>query len=145
LTTIFTIGYEGHTPESFVAKLLRNRVEALVDIRELPISRKKGFSKSALAELLATHGIRYVHMKRLGSPSQIRHDLYHTGQREQFFIEFSRYLEGEIDALQEVSKLSREARICLMCVEQMPEACHRHLVADALQATTRQEVVIQHI
>ena len=142
---IMTIGYEHHTPQSFVDRLQRNNVGVLVDVRERPISRKKGFSKTRLAQLLSDSGIGYVHIKRLGSPAAIRHDLYHTGQHEEFFREFTRYLEGEIESLEEVICLSRESRVCLMCVEQMPEVCHRHVVADAIKQRLGQEVQIVHI
>ena len=43
-----TIGYEGLKPEDFLGKLKENNVSVLVDVRQNPISRKQGFSKSRL-------------------------------------------------------------------------------------------------
>ena len=45
---LYTIGYSGFDIESFIDKLLLNEIECLIDVREIPISRKKGFSKNAL-------------------------------------------------------------------------------------------------
>ncbi len=51
--TIATIGYEGSTIEDFVAALRHASINVLIDVRELPLSRKKGFSKNQLAGVLA--------------------------------------------------------------------------------------------
>ena len=45
---IFTIGYEKSTIDEFVDRLADAEIEVLVDVRELPLSRKKGFSKNGL-------------------------------------------------------------------------------------------------
>jgi hypothetical protein len=44
-STLFTRGYEGLTNEGFIARLQTAQVKTVVDVRELPLSRKKGFSK----------------------------------------------------------------------------------------------------
>ncbi len=46
--SIFTIGYEGLDLAAFTGLLARHGIETVVDVRELPLSRKKGFSKQAL-------------------------------------------------------------------------------------------------
>jgi uncharacterized protein (DUF488 family) len=50
-----------------VAKITR-----LIDVRELPISRRKGFAKTALSTALAVAGIEYVHLKGPGDPKDGR-------------------------------------------------------------------------
>ena len=47
--TVFTIGYEGLDIGAFMSLLAEHGIETVVDIRELPLSRKPGFSKKALA------------------------------------------------------------------------------------------------
>lgn len=42
-----TIGYEGFEQSDFLNVLRDADVETLVDVRELPLSRKKGFEKDA--------------------------------------------------------------------------------------------------
>ena len=64
--TLFTFGYEGLPIEAFIQRLRDARVELIVDVRELPLSRKKGFSKTALREHLAAAGIGYTHIPAQG-------------------------------------------------------------------------------
>ena len=45
-----TIGYEGLSLEEFFGLLREGRVERIVDVRQMPLSRKKGFSKNVLRE-----------------------------------------------------------------------------------------------
>ena len=49
MTELATIGYEGSAIEDFIATLKLANIEILLDVREIPLSRKKGFSKNALA------------------------------------------------------------------------------------------------
>jgi uncharacterized protein (DUF488 family) len=46
---VFTIGYEGRDIDEFVICLKDFNITRLIDVRELPLSRKRGFSKSTLA------------------------------------------------------------------------------------------------
>jgi uncharacterized protein (DUF488 family) len=76
--TLFTIGYEETTAESFLKKLESAGVQMVFDIRELPQSRIPGFSKNALSEKLRRKGIDYLHVRELGSPRELRHQLRET-------------------------------------------------------------------
>ena len=69
---LFTAGYEGLDIDSFLAGLRHAGVEKVVDVRQLPVSRKKGFSKTSFAEQLRASGIEYEHVKALGCPKPIR-------------------------------------------------------------------------
>ena len=70
-----TIGYEGHTLESYLTILLRSGVTILCDVRRNPISRKYGFSKNTLARGCEGVGIRYEHLPELGIASEQRQSL----------------------------------------------------------------------
>jgi uncharacterized protein (DUF488 family) len=67
---LFTIGYEGATIDEFIAILFDWDIEHLIDVRDFPTSRKKGFSKNLLAESLNNYGIEYTHLKGLGDPKE---------------------------------------------------------------------------
>lgn len=64
---VYTIGYEGKGLEGFIGELLGAEVDVLVDVRELPVSRKRGFSKSALSARVNDAGIEYLHFRSSGS------------------------------------------------------------------------------
>ena len=62
---ILTIGYEGASVEGFLQTLKASGVTQLLDVRELPLSRRKGFSKNALASMLILAGIGYPACPRI--------------------------------------------------------------------------------
>jgi uncharacterized protein (DUF488 family) len=128
---LFTIGYEGTDLADFLATLKRNEVDLLLDVREIPLSRRKGFSKSVLREALAGKGIEYRHEKRLGSPKVIRHRLYADGNYERFFRDFWKHLAQQEDLLEQLAE-ELSGNVALMCYERDPATCHRSAVVEAL-------------
>ena len=127
---LFTIGYEGLELSEFLKFLTCRNVDVLVDVREIPISRKKGFSKSQLAEALKKKGIRYEHIKALGSPSPMRKQLKADWDFEAFFAAYDEYLDEQKEALDLLRELVIDnTRVCLMCYEKAHDECHRRRVA----------------
>lgn len=130
--TLMTIGYEGLDISTFLAALKANRVTMLVDVRELPLSRKKGFSKSALASAVEAAGISYTHVPELGCPREIRRDYYGDGDWSRYKKRFSAYLSRQRPALQALVDLAKANRACLVCFEADYELCHRSLITATL-------------
>jgi len=128
---LFTIGYEKTDVADFVHILVAQKINVLLDIREIPISRRRGFSKTALGQAVGASGIAYRHERQLGSPQAIRHRLREDGNYARFFREFERYLDQQRTLLE---KLARELKgnVALMCYEKDHTDCHRHSVAEAL-------------
>lgn len=129
---IWAIGYEGHDPESFASLLRKHRIERLVDVRELPLSRKPGFSKSALALGLSRAGIEYTHVKALGTPRAVRHAWKAGGAFAQFRRDYLAHVKANRAALEELEATARGERCALMCVEADPAECHRTLLGEVL-------------
>lgn len=129
--TLFTIGYEGLDLEHFIRFLKADDVDILVDVREIPLSRKKGFSKNRLAEALKTEGIEYEHIKALGSPSPIRKKLKTDWNYEAFFNAYDHYLDDHKDAMDMLTDIvDTYDHVCLMCFEKTQDICHRRRIAD---------------
>ena len=126
---VFTIGYEGKNIEGFVAELRRFAIRCLIDVREIPLSRKQGFSKSALAERLERESIEYVHFKQLGSPKPVRDKLKEDGDYASFFRAMSKHLRNNADAVEKAYNYVENSRCCLMCFESTADMCHRSAVA----------------
>lgn len=133
---LMTIGYEKATPEDFVATLKAGGVEVLVDIRDRAQSRRRGFSKTALADAVEKAGIEYVHFRALGDPKEGR-EAARAGNIEKFKKIFNAVLAAEPAqlALSEVIKLAGQKHICLMCYERDHRYCHRKIVSDELENT----------
>ena len=135
---MYTLGYSGYDIEGFVCKLLANDIECLIDVREIPISRKKGFAKNALMERLAESGIEYRHHKALGSPKDLRHKVREDRDYSTFFSGVRKHLlkPTGVDAVRETIHTAREMRSCLMCFCPEWENCHRSCVVESILASS---------
>jgi uncharacterized protein (DUF488 family) len=139
---ISTIGYEGATFESFIATLHCASIQLLIDVREMPLSRKRGFSKTRLAEALRVEGIEYVHLRGLGDPKPGR-EAARAGNYPLFRRIFGRHMksdEAQAD-LAAAAAFVMDYRACLMCYECNHTECHRSIVADALAAKTGLSII----
>lgn len=131
MSRIYTIGYEGVKVEQLIETLQIMKVEVLADVRKLPLSRKKGLSKTALADKLKVAGIKYMHFSELGDPKQGR-DAAKRGDWATFKQIYLRQLytkeaQGDLENLLEVA--DREVT-CMMCFERCATDCHRSYIAD---------------
>lgn len=133
MPVLSTIGYEGSSVEDFIATLRAAGIRTLIDVRELPISRRPGFAKSALSAALEATDIRYVHLKGLGDPREGR-EAARAHEFEKFHRIYSRHLETAAaqNDLTKAARLSEEGGVCLMCYERDYNTCHRLLVAKAI-------------
>jgi hypothetical protein len=131
---LFTIGYEQHqTPESLVSALRAAGVERLLDVRELPISRRRGFAKTALREALEAAGVRYEHERALGNPKPFR-DLYRSGRQKDGERGYRSHIRnGSAWAVDRLAETLTDEPTCLLCFEADHRACHRSLIVSALR------------
>ena len=126
---IFTIGYEGTTVPEFIAALELAKVRRVIDVRALPLSRRPGFSKTALGGALAEAGIEYVHLKALGTPADGR-----AAARVGRYADMERIYAGQLELPEamaqsgEMLELAREKPTALLCMEREPAHCHRTLL-----------------
>lgn len=133
MTTLYTIGYEGAELSDFLATLEEVGVKHVADIRDVPVSRKKGFSKTKLAEALSEAGISYAHFKPLGDPKEGR-EAMRIGDRNRFLSIFNSHIENEDakSAMEQIAELAADVDTVLLCYERDPKDCHRTIVASML-------------
>jgi len=60
--------YERRSVPELLSILEAHSISCLIDVRELPISRRRGFNKAALSTALLTSGVRYSHVRAAGNP-----------------------------------------------------------------------------
>lgn len=145
-TTFFTVGYEQSEPGDFLRRLQENGIEMVVDVRDMPLSRKRGFSKNQLQELLTEVDIEYLHVKPLGAPKEIRDPLRAGGSWWEYIKGYERVLRSQTVQIDALIKLAREKRICLLCFERNPAECHRSLVAREMERRAEDfPVQVEHI
>jgi uncharacterized protein (DUF488 family) len=141
---LFTIGYEGRTPADLIERLHEAGVERVVDVRELPLSRRRGFSKTPLAAALEQSGIRYEHVRALGNPKVTR-DRYKSGDVDGGAREYRAHLHnGSYPALAALADSITGEKTCLLCVEGSHDRCHRSVIAGAV-AERLPRVAIVHL
>ena len=128
---LFTLGYEGLSIDAFIARLQAAQVKTIVDVRELPLSRKKGFSKTAFSAALSAHGIAYLHVPALGCPKPIRNQYKADANWATYTRDFLAYLQTQDGPLRELVKIAKATQSCLVCFEADFTACHRTYVARA--------------
>lgn len=141
--SILTIGYEGLDIENFLTLLRRGNVETVVDIRELPLSRKRGFSKNGLREVLSANGFAYRHISQLGCPKPIRDQYRQDRDWHRYTKDFKGYLNGQGEIIAELSEMAEASHCALLCFEADYRMCHRSIVAAAVEQASGTQV--QHL
>lgn len=107
---IFTIGHSNVPLATFLKKLKEHKIEVLVDVRTIPLSRfSPHFNKMPLQRALATETIKYLFKgANLGGRA------VNVGYEE---------------AIKELTELVQQGkRVCVMCSEKYFNKCHRFTV-----------------
>jgi len=143
---LFTIGYEGLSSEVYFQKLLAHQVKLLCDVRKNAISRKKGFSKSALRESALSRGIDYIHLRDLGIDSQQRKNLKTPQDYNKLLNQYEKRIlhhqQADINHIFEL--LNQYHCIALTCFESHYTLCHRGRVAK-LVVTLNPDIQVEHL
>ncbi len=140
--TIFSIGHSNQSVEAFLALLQQHQIQVLVDVRSSPYSKYvPHFNGTPLAVAVRQVGIKYMFMgKELGGRPDgdefydaDGHVLYNRVAEAAFFLAgIKRLTEG-----------GRTYRVTIMCSEEDPTVCHRHLLIGRVLA--KQGVNLCHI
>ncbi len=144
---LFTIGYEGKDIEEYVQVLEENMVKVVVDVRRNPISRKYGFSKTRMREMLASEGIDYIHLPKLGIESARRRSLKTRADYNALFLWYEKeVLDKEKIALGEIiERISSDKRVALTCFEADPTLCHRSKVLERISEIASSGLKLIHL
>lgn len=144
---LYTIGYEGNSFENYLNRLIKNDIRLLADVRKNPLSRKYGFSKRTLAEILEKLGIGYLHMPDLGIVSEKRRELKSQRDYDALFDEYEDTVLSENDeaiaAL--IDLVEKKERIAITCFEAEVCMCHRGRVAKAVEQHLDWQHKVVHI
>lgn len=138
---LFTIGYEATTLDRVLDALLGAGVTDLVDIRAIPQSRKPGFSKTLLSASAEARGLRYTHLRGLGTP-KLGREAARRGDDAALGAIFGEHMRSDPAQadLAHARVIAGGAAACLMCFERDHTHCHRSIVARLVCEATGQEV-----
>ena len=145
MKSIATIGVYGFAQRTFLAALRDAGVNLLIDVRQRRGVRGPQYSwanSKRLQAALAAAGIGYVHRKDLAPTTELRHLQYAedarlgVGKRSRVALAqayVDRYTAQILEPA-DLESLRHDGLPALLCVERDPEACHRSLIADRLEA-----------
>ena len=142
MNTIYTIGHSVHDWETFLGLMTLHGVNVVVDTRSAPVSRRAAFAnKRTMPSLLEQENLTYVFLGDAlgGKPSD--DDLY--GQDGKPDYRKMRSLESFQAGIDAVLELAAEHTIALMCSEEDPSKCHRHLLIEP--AMIQRGIGLMHI
>jgi uncharacterized protein (DUF488 family) len=145
MPAIHTIGHSTRTKEEFLSILRAFAIQAILDIRTVPRSRKNPqYAQEQMLEWLPRNGVEYLHLPALGGLRHPRKDSVNTGWRNASFRGYADYMQTAPfeTALQQLISIGSERSVAIMCAEAVPWRCHRWLVADALVV---RNIDVQHI
>ena len=130
---LYLTGYEGENLEDFLKRIKKFKVKAVIDVREIPLSRKNSFSKNNLKKILNKRDVRYYHFPGLGSPKKMREKLHSTDDYLTFFKGYRNYINKKESSLNKlVEIIMKEKIVVLLCYEKRYELCHRSIVTDKI-------------
>jgi uncharacterized protein (DUF488 family) len=147
VTDLFTIGVYGFTLDSFLVELNRAGVNLVIDVRQRRGVRGPQYAwanSKRLQAALAKAGIAYEHRLELAPTTAMRKAVYAEddrrgiARRDRFDLtpEYVESYASEILAnadLDSVAQtIAQRGPAALLCVERVPEACHRSLAAARL-------------
>ena len=132
------IGYQGRTIDQVIERLRAASIATLIDVRELPWSRRAEFGQKKLAERLGHEGLRYVHLRSAGNPRENRKS---GAASEEILVRYREHLARTPGVLEEILSEARGERVALLCYEADVKQCHRSVLLEAL-ATLHPELVV---
>jgi uncharacterized protein (DUF488 family) len=142
MNPIFSIGHSNHPEERLLDLLEQHRIDVLVDVRSSPFSRYvPHFNAPALKVAVDGRGIRYLALgKELGG----------RPDGDEFYDAESHVLYGRLaraplfqEGIARLDTGQRKYRIALLCSEEDPAVCHRHLLIGRVLA--ERGTILQHI
>lgn len=144
---LFTVGYEALSIDAYLNILLSYDVDALIDVRNNPISRKYGFSKRQLASATRLVGITYIHLPQLGIPSALRKNLEDASSYKDLFDHYySDMLPQEVESMAQLRMLLNNfERVALTCFEADYHFCHRHKIVEHLEVNSILTKPVMHL
>jgi len=130
---LFTVGHSNHSLNVFVELLQRHGIQFLVDTRSHPYSKYLAhFNREALSQALSHSGIKYLYLgKELGGRPEGEEFYDDDGHVLYYRLAESPLFLNGIDRL---TKGIQGRRLAIMCSEEDPSVCHRHLLVGRVMA-----------
>jgi len=135
--TVWTIGHSTRTAEEFIDVLAAHEIEAVVDVRRFPGSRRlPQFGSAALSTSLRAAGVSYRWIESLGGRRRPDPASPNDAWENEAFRGYADHTQTEefAEGLFELLMIASGLRTAVMCAELLWWRCHRRIIADVLVA-----------
>jgi uncharacterized protein (DUF488 family) len=142
VVTVYSIGHSNQSVKAFLELLRTHGIQMLIDVRSSPYSKYvPHFNSSALAATVPQDNIKYLFMgdELGGRPNG---DEFYDAQHHVLYSHVAAsavFLNG----ISRLKELARASRVAIMCSEEDPAICHRHLLVSRVLA--EQGITVLHI
>ncbi len=130
---IYSIGYSGKNFENFVGILMEHGITQVIDIRFNSFSWKADFRNKNFEANLNKINIKYVHIKNLGAPKEIREEIKSRNNPDKFFAEYRKWVVKNKISFEYLLGISQNERSIILCVEEDYKLCHRKVIMDKMK------------
>ena len=137
VATVWTIGHSTRSWDEFLALLQGQGIEAVVDVRRFPGSKRyPWFASEAMAEHLPEAGVAYLWLPQLGGRRRAQAGSPNGAWRNAAFQGYADHMASAefAEGLAAALELAAARRTALMCAEAVWWRCHRRLISDLLTA-----------
>ncbi len=144
MNNIYTIGHSNQDVAAFLQLLKGNAIQVVVDVRSAPYSRYvPQFNKKEIEAAITDAGLKYVFMGDVigGKPSEPEYLGVHGKVMYDKLAATATFQQG-LDRL--AKGLIDGWTIALMCAEEDPFKCHRHLLI-ANELELKRKIPVWHI
>jgi uncharacterized protein (DUF488 family) len=155
---VFTIGVYGFTVDSFLAELEGAGVKLVLDVRQRRGVRGSEYAwanSRRLQNALADARLAYEHHPELAPTTAMRKAQYAEDDKrkiarrdrfdlsDQYVSSYTAEVLDRADLSAVAETVRRRGPAVLLCVERVPEACHRSLIATRL--ADREGLAVGHL
>jgi uncharacterized protein (DUF488 family) len=134
---LWTVGHSTRSADELNEILLAHRIDALVDVRSFPGSRRyPHFNKPELSQNLEAAGILYSHNPKLGGRRKPSPTSKNTAWKNASFRAYADHMESEEfrEGIADLLEIADSRATTIMCAEALWWRCHRSLIADFLKS-----------
>ena len=124
---IYTIGHSNHTIDQFIRFLSAHNINVLVDVRSQPYSKfAPQFNREDLKTEILKEKIMYMYMGEELGGRPLRQNYYDI----EGYVLYDRVAKDDRfrQGIQRLENGIRNYQLVLMCSEEDPTQCHRHLL-----------------
>ena len=130
---IYSIGYSGKTLKDFMGILTEYNITRVIDIRMNSFSWKIDFRNKIFETNMEKINIKYVHIKNLGAPKEIREEIKSRNNPDKFFAEYRKWVIKNRISFEYLLDISQYERSIILCVEEDYKLCHRKVIMDKMK------------